>query len=533
MSGKCRGRIWLGPLLVLLSVTSVNAAAGEAPLVTAVKAGDARTVRALLLRRVDVNLPGADGSTALHWAANRGDLDTIDLLLRAGANAKVANRYGVTPILLACKNGSASVIERLLKAGADANAPGAGGETPLMIAARTGRADAIRVLAANGANVNARESTRGQSALMWAAAEGNVEAITALIEAGAEVNARSEEHDFKKISGGMSSGKKQEVIQFTPLMFAVRDGHVEAVEALLDAGVAVNEPLSDGTSALILAVINAHFELAGILLDRGANPNDDRAGGTALHQVARTRSLTVGHVPHPVATGKLSSFDLAKKLIASGANVNARMTKDSMRTDGYRTQLNRIGATPYLLAAKGVDHELMRLLLASGADPLLTNDHGMRPLMVAAGVAMHAPGEDSGTDADALEAVKVAFEVDGNVNYIDKRGQTALHGAARRGAIEIVKFLLDKGAKLDVKVKRENFVGNTYGDKGFEWTPLTIALGRQKDGRHLFLGSARQPEAALILYQEMKQRGLPIDEDPQSLAELDAMMAKAEQARAK
>ena len=385
-----------------------------------------------------------------------------------------------------------------------------------MTAARNGKADVIRVLLTQGAEVDAVEPTRRQTALMWASADGNVEAMKALIEGGADVRARSTEGDFKRVSGGITSRSVEEVpIQFTPLMFAVRAGHLEAVETLLDAGVHPNEKLPDGVNGVILAIINAHYELAAYLLDRGADPNSAEGGWTALHQIARSRSLTVGHVPHPMPTGSLSSLDLAKKLVAMGAGVNARVTRDGMRADGYRTQLNRIGVTPYLLAAKGVDHELMRLLLANGADPLITNELGMRPLGIAAGVALHATGEDTGTHEDALEAVKVAYAADQDVNYLDKRGHTALMGASRRGALEVVKFVVERGAKLDVTIKRDDFVGQAYGTKGLTWTPLTIALGFGKDGEPLFLGSERSFEVAAYLYREMRERGLSFEHEHQ------------------
>lgn len=512
--------------LLLLGATH-NVGAQQHPLLQAVKSGDETAVRTLLKQpRADANVTAADGSTALHYAANRGDAGLVTLLLAAGAKATVANRYGATPLWVAARVGDARVIELLIKAGSAPNTVGAGGETVLMTAARTGNAEAVKALLAHGADVNGREPTRGQTALMWAAAQGNAAAMKVLIEAGADIKAQSTEKEYKRTTRNAPAGAPE--IRFTPFMFAVRGGHKDAAKLLLDAGADPNEKLPDGVNGVILAIINAHWELAGYLIDRGADPNAAEGGWTALHQVARSRSLTVGHVPHPMQTGSMSSLDLAKKLIAKGANVNARMTRDGMRSDGYRTQLNRIGATPYLLAAKGVDHELMRLLLAHGADPLLTNEHGMRPLQIAAGVALHATGEDTGTHEDALEAVKVAYEVDKDVNYTDKRGQTALMGAARRGALEVVKFVVDRGAKIDPTVKREDFVGQAYGTKGLMWTPLTIALGVGKDGEPLFLGSERHIEVAAYLYQEMKKRGLSFEhENPASLAMISQMASAA------
>lgn len=521
---------WTVAVLGVLLLAGAAQAATQQSLIQAAKRGDAQAVRALARQAgSDVNAAEADGSTALHYAANRGDADVVDALLSAGAKATVANSYGVTPLSLAASAGNAAVIERLLKAGADANAAVAG-ETALMSAARSGRADAIRALLTAGAKVDVTDPRRGQTALMWAAAAGNVDGMRALIEGGANIKARSVEVDFKRVVRSVFNSRPEGAppIQFTPLAFAVRGGSIDAVKLLLDKGADPNEKLQDGMGMPILAVINGHWELAGVLVDRGADVNAADAGWTVLHQVARSRSLTVGHVPHPVQTGTMSSFELAKKLIAKGANVNARMTKDGMRVDGYRTDLNRIGATPYLLAAKGVDHELMRLLLANGADPLLANDLGMRPLMIAAGVALHATGEDTGTLEDAFEAVKVAYEVDKDVNYADKRGHTALLGASRRGSVAICQFLVEHGADLGATIKRENFVGQSYGTKGLLWTPLTIALGYGKDGEPLFLGSERNFDVAAYLYKEMKKRDLSLEnEHPKSLTLLREMIGEA------
>ena len=517
-----RVRTVLAAGLLLGVAASTLAAAQATPLLQAARQGDEQKVRALLKQGTNVSAVEADGSTALHHAANRGDLGVVEALLTAGAKVATANRYGVTPLTLAAATGNSQVIERLLKAGADPNTMTPGGETVLMTASRTGNGAAIKALLTAGSKIDARDPRRGQTALMWAAAAGNVEGMKALIEGGADVKARSNEVDFKRTQrGNMPPGldSTSTGIQFTPLAFAVRGGNMDAVRLLLDSGASANDKLQDGLSMPILAIINAHWELAGMLLDRGADPNAADAGWTALHQVARSRSLTVGHVPHPTQTGQMSSLDLAKKLLAKGANVNARMTKDGMRADGYRTQLNRIGATPLLLAAKGVDHALVRVLLAAGADPLLTNDHGMRPLMVAAGVALHATGEDTGTHDDALETVKLLYEVDKDVNYVDKRGHTAILGAARRGSVAVAQFLVEHGADLSATVKRENFVGQSYGSRGLSWSPLTIALGFGKDGEPLFLGSERHFEVAAYLYKEMAKRGISFEhEHPESLA---------------
>jgi len=470
-------------LLGLLVVVALCASLGaDATLVEAVKSGDAAAVRALLHAKADGNSAEADGTTALHWAVRRGDVATVDLLLKAGAKAAAANRYGITPLYLASANGDAATVARLLDAGADPNTTLPDGETVLMTAARTGNVAVIKALVTRGANVRARERRKGQDALMWAAAENNAAAVTALIEAGADRDSRSQ--------GGA----------FTPFLFAVRAGHLAASRALLDAGVDVNQPLSDGTSALVLAVINAHYELAGLLLDRGANPNADAQGWTALHQIAWSRRHNAGfNLPGPVQTGNLDSLDLVRQLVKRGANVNARTTKEPR--DGNRNMLNRIGSTPFLMAAKNDDVPMMRVLLEVGADPSLTTNRGTTALMVAAGVGIWAPGENPGTHEEALAAMKIALDVGGGaVNDADMDGETALHGAVYRGGnISAIQFLIDKGAKLDVR--------NAKG-----WIPLTVADGVEYTPAVL----KRYPEAAALLRQAMRDRGLPIPESTHS-----------------
>ena len=477
-------------IFCLLPVTALAqaAVARDTRLVDAAGRGDHAAMRQLLQSRVDVNAPGSDGGTALLVATARDDAAGVELLLGAKADVKAANRYGVTPLIAAATNGNATIIERLLGAGADVNTALPEGETALMTAARTGRVAAVRALLARGADINAKEPLRGQTAVMWAAAENNVDVVRALVEAGADLKVRS--------NGG-----------FTPFLFAVRGGRMETVRALLDLGADVNTMIQTpamaagrggpgggggapggggagggqtlaqvfntglrgrgtgtaGATALQIAVVNAHFELAAELLDRGADPNTNTLGWTPLHQIAWTRRPPIQHgLPPAVPTGRLDSLDLAKKLIEKGANPNARMTREP--SDGARNVLNRIGSTPFLQAAKLGDVPYMKLLLANGADPSIATEEGATPLMAAAGVGIWQVGESAGTNEEAFEAAKICVEAGNDVNAVDANGYTALHGAAHRGSNDIVKLLVEKGAKLNVV--------NALG-----WTPWIIADG--------------------------------------------------------
>ena len=461
---------------MLFSAAPAAAAGNEPALVAAAKSGDLARMRALLRDKAVVDQAEADGTTALHWAAHRNDAEAIELLLRAGAAVRATNRFGVFPLHLAAVNGSAAAIERLLRAGADPNGALPEGETALMTATRSGSVAAVKTLLASGADVNAREAWKGQTALMWAAVDNHADAAKALIDGGADIDATS--------AGGV----------FTAFLFAVRGGHLEVARVLLDAGASANAALADGTSALTLAVMNAHYELAAMLLDRGADPRSDAQGWTALHQVAWTRRPNYGYnLPGAIPTGAVDALDFVRKLVKQGADVNARQTKEPR--DGNRNMLNRIGATPLLLAAKAVDLPLMRTLMDLGASPELPNADGTTPLMVAAGVGIWAPGESPGTEEEALAAVQLLLEAGGGrVTDIDKNGNTALHGAVlRAGSIPLVKLLVSRGARLDVK-----------NDKG--WTPLTIADGVEYTP-DIF---KRYPETAAVLRALMKEQGLPV-----------------------
>jgi ankyrin repeat protein len=487
-------------LVLVLAAASFAAAANEPALIKAVKAGDAAAVRTLLAGRADVNATEADGSTALHWAAQRDDVAMVERLIAAGADVARASRYGVTPLSLAVTNGSAATVTRLLAAGANPNTALPGGETALMTAARVGRVDVLEALLAKGANPNAREESRGQTALMWAAAANHADAVRVLLAAGAERDARTTDPAAARprsggtfsAAAGVAATATSRGPSFTAFLFAVQLGQLDAARALLDAGSNVNEALPDGTSALVLATMNGQWELGAHLVDRGADVDAAAQGWTALHQIARIRRTNIGFLPPPAGKGSLSSTDLVKKLIAAGANVNALQTRDFR--DGYRNRLNRVGATPFLLAAKNVDTEVMRLLLAAGADPLKANADATTPLMVAAGVDMWNPGEDGGSAPDfepeALEAVKMLVELGNDVNAVNDRGETALHGAAYRGANSIVDYLVEKGAKLDVRSKQG-------------WTPWTIA-----NGVFYTLFFKEQPHTAARLGELMAARGI-------------------------
>jgi ankyrin repeat protein len=467
----------------LLIVGGSAIAQSGAPLADAAEKQDRAKIAALLKQGADVNAAQADGMTALHWAAYHDDLRMATTLLDTGANAKAANNHTVTPLSLACTNGNTEIVERLLKAGADPRATLRGGETVLMIASRTGKPGPVKALLTRGADVNAKDRN-GQTALMWAAAEGHADVVATLLAAGA---------DFRT---PLPSG-------FTPLLFAAREGRIDVVRILLKAGADVNEAIEGkkkisrgpkpGTGTLLMAVENGHFELAIALVKAGADPNDQRPGYAALHMVSWVRKPNRGDDeegdPPPIGSGKLTSLEFVKEMVALGAKVNLQTTKGV----SGRGILSRVGATPLIAAASTSDVALMRTLIDLGADPLLANSQGSTPLLAAAGVGVGAPEEAAGSEPEALEAILLLLKLGADVNGVDKNGETAMHGAAYRNHPKTVKLLADKGAQIAVW-NRPNKTG---------LTPLVIAEGHRPG-----LNFRPSPETVAAFHRVMLAAGV-------------------------
>jgi uncharacterized protein len=469
----------------------MSAWAGSLP--DAVRDGDRAEAIALLKQHSDVNASEPDGTTALHWAVRQDDREMVDRLIKAGANVKAANRYGVTPLYLACVNGSAPMIAKLLDAGADANAATTEGETALMTVARTGNVEAAKVLLAHGADVNSKEQWRQQTPLMWAVAESHPEMALELIAHGADVNARQVTWNWERQVTKEPREKWMPLGGLTPLLFAARQGCLDCVRVLLKAGAKINAADPNNISPALLAVINGHYDVAAFLLDQGADPNvADETGRTALYAAVDMHTMPGSNRPAPSEIeNKLTSMDLIQALLAHGANVNAQLKK----MQPYRTKLDRgddtmlgTGTTALLRAAKAGDAEAIAALLAKGADVKIPTKFGITPVMAAAGLGTKE--EDTTgrkkTEPEAIASIKLCLDAGADVNGADNQGQTALHGAAQKGWDQVVQFLVDHGAKLDVKDKRGH-------------TPLDAAMGLLGNGG--FDGSRRdvhESTAALL-----------------------------------
>ena len=433
--------------------------ADGASLLDAAQRNDIDSAMMSIDQGVGVNTTSPDGATALHWAAHWGATDLAERLLSAGALVDASNELGITPISIACRNGSEAMVDLLLKAKADAKGSEPSGETVLMSCARTGSLGAVEQLLAAGAEPNSAEVDSGQTALMWATAGGHWEIVDLLIGAGADVNASS-------------SGK------FTPLMFAARTGDLKSAGLLLDGGAEVNVATEDGLSPLLIASASLdaitgsdyrlvveesqHESLGALLLDRGADvTQSDQYGMTALHYAV-----------------EMNKPSLLRALLKRDADPNARLTQGlPFRRGDYVGREAYDGASPFWLAARLGNVEMMRELLDAGADPELRQAWGVTPTMVAAGVTQ----TDSriANEEKLIQALELlVLEIKTDIHSVDRSGQTAVHGAANVSGNEIIKFLVAEGADPEAVDSR----GRTPHDVAMRTLrprPITAALLRE------------------------------------------------------
>jgi ankyrin repeat protein len=460
-------RILVGLLaLVMCTASSPSTKAqGNARLAELIRAGDTARAMELLKQGASGHATEADGTTALHWAVQLDDAKLVRALLTAGARVRAANRYGVTPLALAAVNGSAPMVELLLNAGADPSAASVEGETVLMAAARTGQPEPLKLLLARGANPNAAERKFGETALMWAAGHDNAEAIKVLVAGGAKPDAHSTTIDLPKVPVDFSFAVATALPRggMTALMYAARQGKLNAVTALADVGANLNEVDPEGCTAIVIAIINAHFDVAARLAEKGADSNvGDAAGMGALYAAVDMAHLSpYVNRPSPKPSGRLSAADLVAVLLKHRADPNLALRAPLlMRQHSTGDTTLAAGATPLMRAAKALDLDLMKILLEHGADPSRALPNGTTTLMVA---LTGRGGRALTPDTPMFQAVQMLLDRGANVNATGANGATLLHQSLDRGTA-FVRLLVDHGAKLDLR------------DSGGR-TPLDIALG--------------------------------------------------------
>jgi uncharacterized protein len=501
-------------IAVALAMPYAGGAPPRSDVADAAMRGDKIAVRSLVQKKADVNATQIDGTTALHWAVQADDLEMADLLIRNGAKVSVPTVAGATPLQLAAVNGSAALLGRLIAAGADPNAPlTRSGDTALMIAARTGKVDAVRALLDHGAKVNGQETWGGTTALMWAVSEKHPEVAKLLIERGADVNARC--YYVPSASGrgfegtapvAQKPGKEFEEFAsgwLTPLMFAARENDLESARLLVKAGAGIDAQSADGKDALSLALFDGSYDVAEFLIDSHAKVNQaDAQRFTPLFWAVDRRNMeTAPNFPWMETRDPLP---LIRKLLDAGADPNA-LINSTPRARMREGSPRLVYATALMRAALAGDVELAKLLLAHGADPHIISKDRETTLMAACGTGFINGYHRQRTPAERLELVKLLVERGEDVNAADNYGITPLMVAANLGDIEIVKYLISKGADLDAHDLGKKNDG-AFGSSVEPLMPIDYAIG---------VGTF-VPNNAVIMHRdvmdlmaaEMKKRGI-------------------------
>jgi ankyrin repeat protein len=468
-------------MFVLLCALMVPASAFAADrrLAEAAANADAAAVRQLLAAGAAVNDADAEGTTPLHWAVWADDVPTVEALLRGGANARASNVFTLTPLAIAAEHGNAAIVRRLLQAGATADGVDAAGETVLMTAVRSGSVETVRLLIEAGAAVDAFEPQLRLTPLMWAARTNSGAIARLLIDKGASLEARTRvgakpaarppgtgggSHGVGIVRSGVPPQGEQQPTPggMTPLLFAARDGAVDAARVLIDAGAELNAADPNGMTPLLMAITNAQIAVAQLLVDKGADVRVvDWYGRTPLWAAVEIRNLDLRSGATDNGVDREGAMRLIASILDKSVDVNARVREfPPMRRHllplASLEWVDFTGQTAFIRAAQSADVPVMRLLLAKGADPGITTFNGTTALMAAAGVNWVPAQTYSESPARWIEAVQLCLEVGcGEVNAVNEMGLAAVHGAANRGSDDIIELLARRGARLDVADKHD------------------------------------------------------------------------------
>ncbi len=537
-------------IVTAAAVSNATEPDGTTALHRAAYHGDVAATKALLKKGAKAAAVTDTGMTPLELACEAGNAEIVRLLLRAGADANQTLRNGETPLMMAARTGSVPVLEVLLAHGAKIDErEKLRGTTALMWAAANSNPEAVRLLVTKGADLNARSATVAPGRRPYLAPPGR-ERIQEFIDGtglrGAVVEQEAPDtvkpgseptpeeraaakHRFEAQQAAAKAalskvpntakyaqrGDKQ-FGGLTPLLFAAREGDLESVKILLNAGADVNQTSEYGWTALLTATQNRFYQLGVYLIERGANPNLANEGGwNPLYIATDNRNIERGE--YPTRKPDMDHLDFIKRLLAAGANPNQRMRSSTeTRTVFTHQWLFEEGATPFLRAAQSGDVVLMKLLLERGADPSIATDHNVTPLMVASGIGWVEGVTYEWSPQATYDAVKLILELGANVNAQDTLdGRTALMGAAHKGRNDVVELLVKNGA--DLAIRDIGSRDSIHVLSGITWQAIDYADGLVRVGVQ---SAIAHPETSALLRRLMKERKLPVPEDGRTLASI-------------
>ena len=526
---------------------------GITPLYMAAVYGQPAMIEMFLKAGANAKQQGPSGETVVMLSARSGNADAVRLLLEAGAdvNAKEPLR-GTTALMWAAAEKHPAAVKALLAGGADVAAKSGPAGLP-----RNYMSQKVNVANVETAMNRWREAVKNnrtyEQQLAFEEANGKkvqrllpdfakddlasiarfaaqaasqfgagIDQILEFIVPQLETNGRNVE-EFNKLfreqqAEAQAAANDTDVVVaglvgrggggLTAMTFAAREGDVESTTLLVAAGADINQTTEYGWTPLLTATNNRHYQLATWLVEHGANVNLQNQGGwTPLYLATDNRNIEGGD--YPVAKPDMNDLDFIRGLLEHGANPNLRVKDDTLTRTIFTMQwFFEAGATPFVRAAQSGDVELMKLLLAHGADPKLATDFGDTALSAAAGIGwVEGVTYEHSRGANA-EAVRMLLDLGLDVNSANRDGRTPLMGAALKGRSEVVQLLVDQGARLDTRDRGSRDTDTSVSKiAGHTWQALDYADGLVRVGVQ---SAVTHQDTAALLRRLMTERGLPV-----------------------
>ena len=418
---------------------------GRTALMVAAQRGDAFVVHELSQVGARLDAEDEDGNTAIMLAAIGGHFDVVGVLVKAGAELDVCDKGGNTAIMHAAVKGDTNVVSQLIEASVDLEVRNKDGKTAIMLAATERHAHTVYKLVQAGANFEACDKC-GRTAIMLAAITGQAQTVNALLWVDANLEVRAKDGSTAIVLAAskghglvvhelIKTGADFEVCDQdgnTAIMHAAAGGHTQAVERLIQAKANLEAHNSTGSTALMLATTNRAFDTACALVQAGAKV--DKTSEETLRRAAENRhdrlACELVKLDIPVAVNKFTSYRLLgyavkkgdtmalAKLVESGAPVNERDSEgvsilhtavewkqhdtvkwliengarvNAVASDVYHngTPLHTAASAYHSVTERTRQSEMVKLLLAAGADPQTPNSQQQTPSDLATQYGCH------------------------------------------------------------------------------------------------------------------------------------------------
>ena len=505
--------------------------AGETMLMLAARAGSPEAVTVLIAAGVDVNArEPLRGTTALMWAVEQKHPEAVAALLDGKANFALRSGGAGLPRNYMANRVNAARVEAAVTVRKEAAANGKTYEEQLALDVANGTVTGVRGAGGGGggfgggfgrnqqgaaggagqqqggqqAQGGGRGQGRGQGGGRGQRGGGGAGAQAAAPNGAAEQLVPEGDDTDVIIAGLVGTGGGG----LTALVLAAREGDLESSKLLLQAGADVNQTTEYGWTPLLTATNNRHYKLSEYLIEHGADVNKKNKGNwTPLYLATDNRNIEGGDFPVPKPD--LDHLEYIKFLLDHGADPNIAAKDNTLTRTIFTMQwFLEDGATPFIRAAQSGDLELLKLLLAHGANPLAKTNHEDTALTAAAGVGWVEGVTYEHSYKENIETVKFLLDLGLDANAANGDGRTSLMVAAAKGRPEVIQLLVDHGARLDTRDKG-NRDTETLVSKiaGHTWEALDYADGLVRFGVQ---SAVPRPEAAALIRKLMTERGMTV-----------------------